>query len=285
MQDERMTYEDFEQDWLKRHKRSLPVKPRISSWALIGGILIWSIIAVGAALVSGAHSVPAIHQTIPSSVPDGLRSVLSLSGFTIFELLIFAGALYRRDSHFAKWGLLLSMIGALAANIGSSVFAVTENGGDWLNMTVGVVLAFIAPLAAFLAGEMVHRLYEQHKEKIGDAFAKYDAARENVDKLINRDYKAYTRDFAKQHAAQETSRNPFMNDGEMPDLHEISRNDFTKSGEKKPRVKIHEIARQVHENGDVDLSTAEMMAKYNISLGSTSKIREILKGGNSQFLQ
>lgn len=272
MQDERMTYEDFEQDWLKRHKRSLPVKPRISSWALIGGILIWSIIAVGAALVSGAHSVPAIHQTIPSSVPDGLRSVLSLSGFTIFELLIFAGALYRRDSHFAKWGLLLSMIGALAANIGSSVFAVTENGGDWLNMTVGVVLAFIAPLAAFLAGEMVHRLYEQHKEKIGDAFAKYDAARADVDKQINRDYKAFMKPFLKSTAFHET-------------FHENSVNESVSPKAPVKRVKIHEIARQVHENGDVDLSTADMMAKYNISLGSTSKIREILKGGNSQFLQ
>jgi hypothetical protein len=43
------------------------------------------------------------------------------------------------------------------------------------------------------------------------------------------------------------------------------------------RKKISEIAQQVHENGDANLSANEMMAKYSISLGSTAKIRAMLK--------
>jgi predicted GIY-YIG superfamily endonuclease len=46
---------------------------------------------------------------------------------------------------------------------------------------------------------------------------------------------------------------------------------------KKPRVKLHEVARQIHEAGDTDLSVDEMMRKYGISQGSTSKIRDILR--------
>lgn len=275
MDTDKMNFDQYEADWLKRHKRSLPSKPRVSSWGLVGGILLWSIIALGAALVSGAHSVPAIYQTIPLSVPNVLRTGLSLFGFTIFELLIFAGALYRRDSRFAHFGLLLSMIGALAANVGSSVFAVTENKGDWLNMVVAVVLAFIAPLAAFLAGEMVHRLFAAHNEKMREAGDAYNQARADLDKQINRDFVKYERDFAKAH--------------EVPPLRETFHENFAKSGEaSKPRVKIHEVARLVRENGDENLSTDEMMTKYEISLGSTTKIRQMLKsqgGSHNQLLQ
>jgi hypothetical protein len=52
------------------------------------------------------------------------------------------------------------------------------------------------------------------------------------------------------------------------------------------RKRIKEIARQVHENGDEAMSANDMMAKYNISLGSTSKIREMLKNrSGDQFIQ
>lgn len=195
---ERMDYEQYEKDWVKRHKGSRIRPPRVSSWGLIGGILLWALIAFGAALVSGAHSVPAILQTIPAVVPSPYREGLSLFGFTIFELLIFAGAVYRRDNRYATWGLLLAMIGALFANVGSSVVAVTQNHGDGLNYAVAIVLAIIAPLAAFLAGEMVHRLFEAHQEKLTAAFAEYDADRITLDRIINRDFVKYEKQFTER---------------------------------------------------------------------------------------
>jgi uncharacterized membrane protein len=183
-----MSYEDFEKDWLRRHKGSLVSRPRVSSWGLIGGLILWGLIAIGAALVSGAHSVPAILQTIPGVVPTPWREVLSLFGFTIFELLVFAGALYRRGNRYAAWGLLIAMIGALAANIGSSVFAVSEHSGDALNFIVALVLALIAPLAAFLAGEMVYHLYAKHQAILDAAAARYEQKRRDLDAVINREW-------------------------------------------------------------------------------------------------
>lgn len=186
-----MTYEQFELDWMKRHRGSVVKRVRVSSWGLIFGLLLWGVIAIGAALVSGAHSVPAIFATIPALVPSPFRELLSLSGFSIFELLIFAGSMYRRDSRYAGWGLLISVAGALAANIGSSVHAVTENGGDLLSFVVALVLAFIAPLAAFLAGEMVHHLYERHAAMIEAANAITDQKRRDLDATINAQYARY----------------------------------------------------------------------------------------------
>lgn len=272
---DRMDYEQYEKDWFKRHKGSRLRPPRVSSWGLIGGILLWALIAVGAALVSGAHSVPAILQTIPAIVPSPFREGLSLFGFTIFELLIFAGAVYRRDNRYATFALVLAMVGALFANVGSSIVAVTQNHGDGLNYAVAFVLAIIAPLAAFLAGEMVHRLFEAHQEKLAEAFAKYDAERIALDKIVNRDFVKYE----KQFEVHEPSRNDFTKSGEVENLRETSRSSV------KPRVKIHEIAQQVHENGDANLSANEMMMKYNISLGSTAKIRAILKNSPNELLQ
>lgn len=44
------------------------------------------------------------------------------------------------------------------------------------------------------------------------------------------------------------------------------------------RVNLQSIAQRVRENGDESLSTLDMMEKYGVSMGSTSKIREMLNG-------
>lgn len=188
-----MGFEEFERHWLRRHKGSMVYKPRISSWGLIFGIGLWTVIGTGAAVVSGAHSIPAILQTIPSEVV--IREYLSLFGFTIIELLIFAGALYRRDSRIAYWGLVLAMVGALAANIGSSIATVAHNGGDALSLVVAVVLALLPPLSALIAGEMVHLQFAKHKLAIDAANTEYEARRRDLDATINREYSKYVKQF------------------------------------------------------------------------------------------
>lgn len=269
---DRMNFDEFERDLLKRNKGRRIRQPRVSSWGLIFGIFVWAVIALGAALVSGAHSVPAILQTIPKEVVSPVREALSLFGFTIFELLIFAGAVYRRDNRYASGGLILAFVGALAANLGSSVLAVSQNQGSGLDMTVAVILATIAPSAAFLAGEMVHRLFVSHREKLDEAFEAYDSKRLELDKWVNKKFTEYEREYTKIH--------------EPATFHQLLHETPVKSGEApKPRVKLHVIAKQVHENGDANLSASDMMAKYDISLGSTTKIREMLKGQSDGFIQ
>lgn len=196
-QKEPKRYDEYEHEWLRRHKGSIVRMRRVSSWGLIFGICLWSVIAVGAALISGAHSIPAILLTIPRVVESPLRERLSLAGFTILELLIFAGAMYRKEARVAVYALVLAMTGALAANIGSSVVATQQNGGDWLNFIVAVILALIAPTAAFLAGEMVHQLKEKHDAIIAAAMLEYETKRRDLDVIINREYTKYVKEFEK----------------------------------------------------------------------------------------
>ena len=270
---ERMTFDQFERDWLRRHKSKVVRPRRVSSWGLIFSILLWSIIAVGAALVSGAHSVPAILFTIPAVVMSPAREILSLFGFTIFELLIFAGAMYRHDSHYAEKGLILAMIGALAANEGSSIYATTQNGGGWLDLVVAIILGLIAPLAAFLAGEMIRIQRQKYKTEKEKAKHEYDGERAALEAVINREFKKYEREYDE------------ANESRLGDLvHGEFHENFMKSDEEKlspiRRVKLHEVARQVHENGDHNMSVADMMEKYQISQGGTTKVREILRSRN-----
>jgi hypothetical protein len=190
-----MIFEEYKKDWLKRHPGRFIPKPRISSWGLVGGLFLWAVIATGSSLVSGAHSIPAILTTIPAIVTSPYREILSLFGFTIFELLIFAGALYRRLSDYAKYGLYAALVGAFAANVGSSVYSVLNaNNSTVLDLVVAIVLAIIAPLAAFLAGEMVHKLFENHNEKMAILLVNWQKSQNELDAIINREFKKYQKE-------------------------------------------------------------------------------------------
>lgn len=267
---EPMTFEEFAKDWRQRHKGSIPRQQRISSWGLIAGIALWLFIATLAAIFSGTHTVPTAALTILKSIESPYREYLSLTVFAVLELAIFAGSLYRRGNHVALTIMVLAFIGALFANVGSSVFAVTENSGDVLIMITAIILAVLAPSVALGAGEMFHRLYQEHQAKIELANADYKARLKEQDAIINREF---TKTVNARETARENSRT-FTKSDEPQIVHETSRNPA------KPRVKIHEVAKLIHENGDIKLSVNEMMEKYQISSGSTSKVRDILASQN-----
>lgn len=269
----KLSFDEYERDWIKRHKRSIPKVRLVSSWGLVFGILLWVFIAIVAAVFSGTHAVPTAAMTILKSVPSPTKEHLALSVFAVLEIAVFAGSLYRNESKVAHGIMWLALAGSLGANIGSSIAAVNENGGDGLIMGVGIILAILAPSVALGAGEMSRTLWVKHQAETETVNADNDERRKEIDILINRDYVKYEKDYEKKYFA-ESSRN-FMKSDEPKEVHETSRNPA------KPRVKIHEVAKLVYENGDANLSVNELMEKYDISQGSTTKIRELLKGQNS----
>lgn len=236
-----MNYEEFERDWIKRHKASVPRLQRTSSLGITLGLILWAIIALGAAAVSGAHSVPAILKTIPQVVPSPHREFLSLSGFTIFELFIFAGAFYRKQSRYAAGGLILSFVGALAANVGSSVLAVEEHSGTSLDMIVSIVLACIAPSAAFLAGEMFSKILASHNEILEKAKNTYDEKRKNLDVIINREWQR----------SQKRSGSVQLNDDP------ISIGSLLNAGERSLSDGLNDVGRSLKETVNVKRSVIE----------------------------
>lgn len=259
------TYEDYERDWKKSHKADVPRKLRTSSGREYFWIGFWLIVATGAAVFSAAHTIPAAELTILKDVPS--RNILAITAFVIVELVIFGAASNRRDIKWLVWLLIGSVSVALAGNISSSIRAVYENGGDIINQVGGVLLAIIAPLTALAAGEVLHIQLDKRTEKMNFSQADFDQKFKDMEAKIRSAYTRYEKGFK-----AEVSRN-FMKSREADEVHEVSRSVHEAP---KPRVKLHEVAREIHEAGDSKLSAAEMMEKYGISLGSTTKVREIL---------
>lgn len=264
-QEKQLSFDEFERDWKRKHKSSIPRRTGVSSAREFFWIGFWLVVATGAAIFSAAHTIPAAELTILKDVAS--RAQLAITAFIIVELVIFGAAAGRREIPWLKWLLIGAVLVALAGNISSSIRAVYENGGDLINQFGGVLLAIIAPLTALAAGEVLHIQLDKRNEKLRIANEDFDAKNKDISSKILQAFTKYEKSF-------QVSRN-FMKSGEAETVHETSRSPV------KPRVKIHEIAEIIYENGDGKLSASEMMDKYGISLGSTTKIREMLKDRNS----
>jgi hypothetical protein len=187
-----MTFDEFERDWLRKHKAFVPRKQRVSSAREFFWIGFWVLVAGGAAVFSGSHTIPAAEMTIFQSVPN--RDVLAITAFIIVELVIFGAAAGRHEIGWLKWLLLACVLVALVGNISSSARAVTENGGDALNQFGGVLLSIIAPITALAAGEVLHIQLDKRNHKHEDAQRLYDEKMVELQAKINTAYKRYEKD-------------------------------------------------------------------------------------------
>lgn len=261
-------FDAHERWWRKTHKYEVPKLKNVSWWTLGLAIMLWLIISIGASLVSGAHSVPAILFTIPQTVTSPIREVLALAGFTIFELMIFATALYRRESWWATGGLVLSYVGALAANMGSSIVATQANNGSEFDMAVAIVLAVMAPTAAFLAGEMLHRKVTEFNNQLEQARVEYRYELSQMQRKIRDDYsRKYVKRQprkAKTDEIRENSRNDLRNDNN------------SRNSTKQPRKSIEQIAKEIWEAGDHTLRGTVIAEKYGIANSSVTKAKNII---------
>lgn len=187
-----MQYDEFERDWLRKHKAFVPRKQRVSSAREFFWIGFWLLVAAGAAVFSGSHTIPAAEMTIFHTVPN--RDVLAITAFIIVELVIFGAAAGRHEIRWLKWLLLACVLVALVGNISSSARAVTENGGDALNQVGGVLLSIIAPITALAAGEVLHIQLDKRSRKYEDALRLYDEKMVELQAKINTAYKRYEKD-------------------------------------------------------------------------------------------
>ena len=149
-----LDYEQFEKDWKKRHKASLPRRMSVSSKSAIFWISFWLMVAAGAAIFSAAHTIPAAEMTLFESIP--YREWMAVTAFIIVELVVFGAAAKRHEIKWLIWLLICALLVAFIGNTSSSYQAVAENGGNWLNQVGGFLLSIIAPITALAAGEVLH---------------------------------------------------------------------------------------------------------------------------------
>lgn len=188
-----MSFEEFERDWKRKHKTSIPRKTRVSSAREFFWIAFWLVVATGAAIFSAAHTIPAAELTILKDVAS--RSQLAITAFIIVELVIFGAAAGRREIKWLKWLLIGAVLVALAGNISSSIKAVAENGGDLINQFGGILLAIIAPLTALAAGEVLHIQLDKRAEKQRVATLEFDVKYKDIEAKILQAHTKYEKSF------------------------------------------------------------------------------------------
>lgn len=195
-----MNFEEFERDWKRKHKTSIPRKVHTSSAREYFWIAFWIIVATGAAIFSAAHTIPAAELTILKDVVN--RGQLAVTAFVIVELVIFGAAAGRREIEWLKWLLIGSVLVALAGNISSSYRAVWDNGGDWLNQFGGFLLAIIAPLTALAAGEVLHIQLDKRAVKRRAAQAEFDVKFKDMEAKILQAHTRYEKEHKPQNIAE-----------------------------------------------------------------------------------
>lgn len=128
---------------------------------------------LSAAVVSGAHTVPTIRDTIPDAIEEPVDAIVSIMGFFAIEVTLFVAAymvgmyVHRRERANNKTGSLtflylmigLATIVAVVANIYSSMTTLDATAAlDGLRGVVGLVAGLSIPLIALMAGEVFARI-------------------------------------------------------------------------------------------------------------------------------
>jgi hypothetical protein len=178
-----LDYEQFEKDWKKRHKASLPRRMSVSSKATIFWISFWLTVSVGAAIFSAVHTIPAAAMTLDDTIPQ--RQLFAITAFVIVEFVIFGASAKRHEINWLKYLLFCSLAVALIGNVSSSFNAVNANGGNALNQVAGVLLSIIAPVTALAAGEVLHMQLTALAQRQKDSNEDFQRQWKEVDAKIN----------------------------------------------------------------------------------------------------
>lgn len=268
-----MTYDDFERDWLRKHRSSIPRKQRVSSARSYFWVLFWIVVASGAAVYSAAHTIPAAELTIPLSVKD--RSTLALSVFAIVELVIFGAAAKRHDIYWLRYLMLAATLVALVSNVGSSVLAVNENEGNLLNQIGGVLLSVLAPVTALAAGEVLHK--EQDKRDAAHRLADeaHRAAMVELQAKVNAAWKRYEKDSQASIVQPSKGRPMDVSIGQ----------DYTPAASTLGHTKVPDASKRVHEfyeqNRDAlwdeQLGVRKVAEELGVGRQTVSNVRQVLR--------
>lgn len=225
-----LDFEQFEKDWKKRHKASLPRRIAVSSLSAIAWIVFWVIVAWGAGVFSAAHTIPAAAMTLDAETY--YRQYLATTALVIVEFVIFGAGAKRHEIKWLKWLLVCALLVALIGNMSSSWLAVNANGGTWMNQLTGILLSIIAPVTALAAGDVLHLQLTDLSKRRQVADERYRQDWKDLDAKINM---AYTK-LEKEYIAQNEAVNS---------LHIIKSNSVTRS---KPSVKLQKAIDYLTEN-------------------------------------
>lgn len=280
-------------------KNPPPSKPdeKGADWITIGAL---GVLVLASVIVSGSRTI----------VEFG-GGIIGGAAFIMLELAMIAYAYWnaKRDdavasverSKASRAGMWIAFGVSMIANVHATLGA-SYQLPEWIGIAIGLALAISAPTLALIAGDMLGReavalllertvqqtYYEQQMRQWetdrNDAWDRQKSRWGVRLEMVNPNT-ADTPDTtrlplpAPANAPIENST-PVEFSRNSRTLHETVHETVHEPREGRKRIDIRETAKTVYANGDGGLSTEDMMSKYGISQGSTSKIREYIAAMN-----
>lgn len=246
-------FQEFKARWLEQHPGSIPEKhkPKLhGTWARIQAFMVF----FSSSIVSGVHTIPAIHATIPITVPvtDEIKWIAAAFGYGAVELAIFQFARHRMDSRSAKTALGLSLAAAITSNVYSGWTSQTDD----LGRVIAVILGVVMPLIALMSGEQWAKL---EREDIIETDKAKELDKEDdleLDRVINSAFNRYEN--KKQKKEKEAEQLPLT----------------IASGKQS---KVQALAEKIIDDGNYSMTIPQLQTLYNSSRGTVQRAKERMK--------
>lgn len=185
-----MEYEEFREDYIKRHPASVPeLEGEISPyprWLKFAALLMF----LAAALLSAVHTIPVVYAGIPADtvISESVRAVAANASILAFELgiLLSAFLMMVKNSLWLAWLLLGTMFaGTVIANVES----ISRTGGnDVGSALVTMIFGCGIPIIALAAGKLFVNIYTAERKLKVQARETYREALKQLDATINSAY-------------------------------------------------------------------------------------------------
>lgn len=204
----------------------------------------------------------------------------------------------QKDRNIRTWlfvGILMAFAVLLLANVDNVITEYRVHHPDWefvmpawVDLMIQMGVAISAPVLAFIGGHVLgmYAVMQRHSRRLdldkhASSVELWKAAKGEHDEAQRAIHEQWVKDlndsFNRVKKSMGVQLENSVKKPVSPTFHETVHE--TRSTP-KPRVKLHEVAALVKANGDQHLGAEEMSEKYQIAIGSTTKIREILKAQN-----
>jgi hypothetical protein len=184
-----MEFDEFRKLYIKQHRSSVPNRGT-QGWIRTAAIMLF----VSSAMVSGAHTIPTIAETLPfQNNIIGVKIVISIVSLFMVEIALFAIAFVRRMNLLEGrlWlGFMqfVALVVAIAGNLYSTFEALGVDiaNPNMFTLVVGIAVGLGAPLLTMLSGDILaavemshHTAWKEFDTKVLAAFKKEEKRRGN----------------------------------------------------------------------------------------------------------
>lgn len=270
-----LDYQTFRLQYEEQHPASIPILEEDTHEYPVWLLPITLVMFVAASIVSGAHTVSTVRQTLDASlIPQASKDLVAYSAYFAFELALLVSVFswIRKTNRWISYMATMVVFTVIVlANVQDVAHSATS--GAWFATFVVVGLGVGTPLVALLSGKLFVDVYRTNRGSSSRAKAAYQEALKQWDTTIFRAWSSYQKSVEKQTRVASTV-----------DKRLFTQTDSRQTGVGYTRVAsaVDKTIHYLHDNPDgIELSVRELGEAVGVGKDSASKGRKAyLQNGN-----